>query len=482
MSCCVPLCTFTRKKRHGQSFHEFPSDETQRQAWLKAIGRKDFVPNDKSNSSVVCSVHFQNSDFKQGLKCRRLKAEAVPSIFLGYPDYLQPPQPKESRTLVRRQPEPKTTHGDEVHNSLQHISRVACQYESTAQLGLSTTEDNCSRQDPREEAVIPPVIMPAVEEKPAESMSSVGMLTVSQDEREIPASTATASATQASGEEKAAQNTSSVGMLTLSQDEREIPVCTIAASATQASGDWLSRRRRDALEINRLKANVYRRNKIIQRLQEENDMLREALDAFEKDPAHSALHKCLQVQKACTGRFSLQDCLIEQLGNSLRAKPMWSPKFVRECLTLHYMSPKAYNHIRKRGFLKLPSKNTIIRYFHTSERERRLERLMEDHLKDQSKSLKDEEELRTVGNDETEHLEGQEGPCLVAVDKAQHLKDQGTPCSVVVNGVIDSKDQERLCTVVVDEGKHLEAQGRFFSVVDDEGDHLEGHHTILGSG
>lgn len=51
--CCVPYCKSDKKKKLGISFHEFPSDESRRQAWLKAVSKKDFVPNDKSSSSVV---------------------------------------------------------------------------------------------------------------------------------------------------------------------------------------------------------------------------------------------------------------------------------------------------------------------------------------------------------------------------------------------------------------------------------------------
>ncbi|KAG0428768.1 hypothetical protein HPB47_024264 [Ixodes persulcatus] len=94
MYCSVPFCKSDRKRKLGISFHEFPANDDRRQTWLKAISRKDFVPNDKSSSSVVCSLHFADSDYTLGsTKLRRLKRDAVPSIISGYPTYMHPQKP-----------------------------------------------------------------------------------------------------------------------------------------------------------------------------------------------------------------------------------------------------------------------------------------------------------------------------------------------------------------------------------------------------
>lgn len=63
---------------------------------MKAIPRKDFVPNENSNSSVVCALHFLDSDFSCSTpKRRRLKPDAVPSVFSICP------QPKKRRKSER---------------------------------------------------------------------------------------------------------------------------------------------------------------------------------------------------------------------------------------------------------------------------------------------------------------------------------------------------------------------------------------------
>lgn len=99
----MPFCKSDRKRKLGISFHEFPANADRRQAWLKAISRKDFVPNDKSSSSVVCSLHFADSDYTLGsTKLRRLKRDAVPSVFSGYPTYMLPQNPPKRRKLERK--------------------------------------------------------------------------------------------------------------------------------------------------------------------------------------------------------------------------------------------------------------------------------------------------------------------------------------------------------------------------------------------
>ncbi|KAH8042710.1 hypothetical protein HPB51_025542 [Rhipicephalus microplus] len=103
--CCVPYCKSRSKKKLGVSFHEFSADQAIQQKLPKAISRKVFIPNDKSASSVVCSLHFVGDDYSSDSpKRRRLKRTAVPSVFPGYPTYIQPQIPQKRRNLEREQP------------------------------------------------------------------------------------------------------------------------------------------------------------------------------------------------------------------------------------------------------------------------------------------------------------------------------------------------------------------------------------------
>nr|ACO15292.1 THAP domain-containing protein 4 [Caligus clemensi] len=45
------------------SYHSFPRDDNLRQLWIKAICRKDYVPNQNSR---ICSLHFREKDFRIG--------------------------------------------------------------------------------------------------------------------------------------------------------------------------------------------------------------------------------------------------------------------------------------------------------------------------------------------------------------------------------------------------------------------------------
>ncbi|KAH7973653.1 hypothetical protein HPB49_003570 [Dermacentor silvarum] len=91
--CC--LRERRRLTRFDLGRRRIPSDPELRAKWLKVISRDDWTPNTTSCYSTACSRHFGSSDFKEGCKIRKLKKDAVPSIFEEYPAYLQPPKNRE---------------------------------------------------------------------------------------------------------------------------------------------------------------------------------------------------------------------------------------------------------------------------------------------------------------------------------------------------------------------------------------------------
>lgn len=101
-NCCVPFCKNEKGKSKGISFHEFPIDEDLKNRWLKTISRDNFVPNVKSNSSLVCSEHFSTDDYVPNLKRRILKRGSVPSVFSNYPAHKIPPVIKPRRNIIRQ--------------------------------------------------------------------------------------------------------------------------------------------------------------------------------------------------------------------------------------------------------------------------------------------------------------------------------------------------------------------------------------------
>ncbi|KAL1479763.1 hypothetical protein MTO96_034793 [Rhipicephalus appendiculatus] len=107
--CCVPGCPSTERScGNAVSFHEVPSDNRCRDAWLEAIAGDDLEERARllSNArSVVCSLHFKPTDFKVGMKRRVLVTAAVPSIFPSKNATLDPEPPVRKRRR-RRTAEP----------------------------------------------------------------------------------------------------------------------------------------------------------------------------------------------------------------------------------------------------------------------------------------------------------------------------------------------------------------------------------------
>ncbi|KAK9528934.1 hypothetical protein VZT92_013061 [Zoarces viviparus] len=82
--CAALGCSNERNAKTEQqeiTFHRFPKDKCERQAWMVALRREDFEPTDHS---VICSCHFQSEDFDRTGQITRLKKGAIPSFF----DYL----------------------------------------------------------------------------------------------------------------------------------------------------------------------------------------------------------------------------------------------------------------------------------------------------------------------------------------------------------------------------------------------------------
>ena len=87
---CVAVgCKNTTKKGSEYSFHRFPHQNPNLlKKWVHAIRRKQWKP---TKHSFICSDHFHESCFviRPGAEGRRLKDDAVPSIFQTFPSYYQ---------------------------------------------------------------------------------------------------------------------------------------------------------------------------------------------------------------------------------------------------------------------------------------------------------------------------------------------------------------------------------------------------------
>ena len=84
--CIVAGCSNTTKE--GVSLHKIPKDEHMRKVWTSRVKLTRAKWDGPSESSVICSDHFNDSDFEDegfwsefGMKkLKRLKPNAIPKI------------------------------------------------------------------------------------------------------------------------------------------------------------------------------------------------------------------------------------------------------------------------------------------------------------------------------------------------------------------------------------------------------------------
>ncbi|XP_063770430.1 THAP domain-containing protein 5-like [Pseudophryne corroboree] len=89
MTCVAYGCNNHFVKGTGKQFFRFPMKDPERLSkWVVAIRRKNWKP---SASSRICSDHFTDNDYmlRPGAMVPRLRLDAVPSIFDGFPKHLK---------------------------------------------------------------------------------------------------------------------------------------------------------------------------------------------------------------------------------------------------------------------------------------------------------------------------------------------------------------------------------------------------------
>ena len=113
-TCVVPECTsgYRSNKSNKYPLHRFPADRERRKIWEHRIPRKNWT---SSLNSVICGRHFLPSDYvnkrddKQSrrvkrkgtdLAYRKVKLNAVPSVWPGLPPLLTKPPPIQRPTSL----------------------------------------------------------------------------------------------------------------------------------------------------------------------------------------------------------------------------------------------------------------------------------------------------------------------------------------------------------------------------------------------
>ena len=106
--CCVPGCINHSSKTYNISYHRIPNDKGLQKAWLARIRRDNLPP---LRNCYVCSEHFTDECFETDLKAqlmpelkvkKRLKRDAIPSVFSFGPEPKKPRISSENRESRQR--------------------------------------------------------------------------------------------------------------------------------------------------------------------------------------------------------------------------------------------------------------------------------------------------------------------------------------------------------------------------------------------
>uniref|UniRef100_A0A0K2T0U2 THAP domaincontaining protein 6like [Takifugu rubripes] n=1 Tax=Lepeophtheirus salmonis TaxID=72036 RepID=A0A0K2T0U2_LEPSM len=142
--CCAVYGCHTSKKKSNEhiSFHRFPKEVNERKKWRIAICRKGWKPTD---SSRICSIHFKDEDYIEGLQRRVLTPGAIPSIFPSFPPHLQRVENKR-RVLVRNNIQKFGLQNNETSNKGQRssIPLIMPPYKPPPSKPITETEHNYS--------------------------------------------------------------------------------------------------------------------------------------------------------------------------------------------------------------------------------------------------------------------------------------------------------------------------------------------------
>ncbi|XP_077484185.1 uncharacterized protein LOC144094136 [Amblyomma americanum] len=335
--CCVPLCKSSGRTAKGITFHEFPVTELRTQ-WLKRISRQAEGPGKAlwtpSDRSKVCSLHFKEGDFREGLKIRKLKPDAVPSVFPQYPTYLQQWAKKERRLLKRKPAKPASPTGRDA---------------KAARLDANMTDGSVAEISVTMAEVPAPSVIPTATTTMVQAADSHELEVIPQGL----SLDALVASTKGTSLESVQQSSPDVSP--------EPTFSTKVTTMVHGVQTRLTFPRMNKLlkQVNTLKRKCRRLIKKRDELQAEISVLRQQTKRTEtamKKSNFTILQE--KVQEDDAKALFLQ----EQLSFLSNPKGRWREETIRNCVVWHAKSPSAYNLLRETGVLSLPSRSTLKRH------------------------------------------------------------------------------------------------------------------------
>ncbi|XP_037268860.2 uncharacterized protein LOC119160746 isoform X2 [Rhipicephalus microplus] len=333
--CCVPFCKSSDRRSTGISFHEFPVTQI-RQEWLKKISRQAEGPGkqpwEPSDRSKVCSLHFKPEDYREGLKLRKLKPDAIPSIFPSYPGYMQEPSRKE-RQPVKRCAVPGLSPDKPHAEAKKNRPDIPSPYRSPSEK-IDEQKDNCvagSSTAHQEDEILT---------EPCSEPSSLPLL--------LPAPESSFCLPKT---------------YQMPKHGKTVHCQTSPSKATRPRG---MQTRLSLSRMTNLLRKVQNLTRKCQRLQKKQHHLQEELSTLRQEAKKASLLmkrtnvEILQQKVEESNEKAL--FLQEQLAFLGKKKGLWREETVRKCVLLHAKSPAGYRLLREIGVLTLPSRCTLKRY------------------------------------------------------------------------------------------------------------------------
>lgn len=362
--CCVPQCTSSQtKKAPGVSFHEIPSDSGLRELWLKSISREDWVPNDTSNYSVVCSLHFRESDFRDNVRKRLLKPGAVPSVFseltscAGQTEDLRIRKRKREFSLTGAEERPAT--GSAHDGNITNVSNEHGSFHLVRQL-TDVAHDH---------------------DEMANAARSVGFTSDARNQAADVVSAATVFSTDPTFEVEGHESSTNAwlgnepGCRKSTDDPKDEQ--THASSSVRHSVRQkrvYARRSRATQTLAKPSSSFLylerkRWREVERALRQKNERLTRTVDAYKQELQKLRDESCvgafLEVASDAERGDAKAKLLLDQVRNYKKKKPQWSETTIRHCIVIRNLSAKAYEYLRTENLLRLPCNKTLQKYIGT---------------------------------------------------------------------------------------------------------------------
>lgn len=332
-SCCVPNCksrSYTGLSKGVVTYHEIPANLEMRELWLANVNRQNWTPNDRTK---VCSLHFQQSDFRPGVKIKILKKGSVPSIFPISSKYLvsllpAAEKPNSSIKQEENQEELNNTENDpDMLVEADEVNLNTMDNDKGDTIESSKEGEDCAKVT--EKVICAPV-----------STEPTVYIQVSQEKR---------AALNEATNQQTLSHPSSIGAHTVSVQTDRLMFKKNAASESAAE------KYRKKLKACQMCLN--RRKKVVARMSDKIDSLTKQLQTYDT----GLDGKLLKIRADAVAGDRKATFLLDQISQYCTKRPRWSELTLRMCLAWRMKSTMSYAFGNDK-VIPLPSRASLERY------------------------------------------------------------------------------------------------------------------------